>query len=131
MKTIKQNVIFKATPHDVYEALMSSVKHSKFTGSKAIVSRKAGGKFSIFGGGLRGTNLQLVKDKKIVQKWQCKMDNWPDDHWSKVIFLLKKTKTGAQLKFTQINVPDKCHKSIKEGWIKYYWKPMKKMLEKE
>ena len=131
IKTIKQTVVFRATPHEVYDALMSSAKHSKFTGSKATVSRKAGGKFSIFGGGLRGTNLQVVMDKKIVQKWQCKMDNWPDKHWSKVTFSLKKTKTGAQLKFIHMNVPDECYKSIKEGWTKYYWKPMKKMLGKE
>ena len=130
MKTIKQTVSFKATPHEVYETLMDSKKHSKFTGSKAKISRRVGGKFSIFADGLQGTNLHLVKDKKIIQKWQCKMDNWPKDHWSKAIFSMKKTKTGTQLKFTHSNVPDKCYKSIKEGWTKYYWNPMKKMLEK-
>ena len=35
-KTVKQTVTFKASPHDVYEALMDSKKHAKFTGDKAI-----------------------------------------------------------------------------------------------
>lgn len=42
-KTIKQTIFFKAEPHDVYEALMDSKKHSKFTGDKAVISRKEGG----------------------------------------------------------------------------------------
>lgn len=33
-KTIEQSVTFNASPHDVYEALMDSEKHSQFTGAK-------------------------------------------------------------------------------------------------
>lgn len=39
-KTIKQSIVFKAPPHEVYEALMDSDKHSQFTGSSAEVSRE-------------------------------------------------------------------------------------------
>jgi uncharacterized protein YndB with AHSA1/START domain len=31
MKTIRQSVTFEASPYDVYEALMDSKKHSRFT----------------------------------------------------------------------------------------------------
>ena len=31
-KTIRQTITFKAPPHDIYEALMDSRKHAKFTG---------------------------------------------------------------------------------------------------
>ena len=34
-KTIEQTVEFSASPHEVYEALMDSEKHSAFTGAKA------------------------------------------------------------------------------------------------
>lgn len=130
MKTIKQTVNFKASPHDVYEALMDSKKHSRFTGSSARISSKVGGRFSAYGGGIKGKNLQLVKDKKIVQEWYCETDGWPEGHFSKATFLLSKTKTGTKMTFIQTNVPDGAYKSIKQGWTDYYWKPMKEMLEK-
>ncbi|MGA2318205.1 MAG: hypothetical protein ABSG71_17760 [Thermodesulfobacteriota bacterium] len=45
-KTIRQSITFKASPHEVYDALMDSRKHAKFTGAKARISRKVGGKFT-------------------------------------------------------------------------------------
>ena len=77
MKTIKQKIIFKATPEDVYEALMDSKKHSKFTGSKAVISRRVGGKFTCYDGSLSGETIELVANKRIVQRWRS--DDWPED----------------------------------------------------
>lgn len=70
-RKISQSVTLKASPHDVYEALMDSKKHAKFTGGKASISREVGGKFSAFNGYAEGINLQLVPDKKIVQSWRA------------------------------------------------------------
>ncbi len=128
-KTIRQSVVFAASPHEVYEALMDAKKHATFTGSKARVSRKVGGAFAIFDDGLSGTNLELVADKKIVQAWRCEMKGWPADHFSKATFALSKTKTGTKLAFTHSGVPTACVKDITQGWRDYYWKPMKEMLD--
>jgi len=128
MKSIRQTATFRASVKAVYEALMDSRKHSRFSGRKAKVSKKVGGKFSVYGGSLVGTNLQLVKNKKIVQAWRCKMKDWPKNHYSKATFSLKKVKDGTRLSFFQSGVPNKCHKMISKGWKDYYWTPMKKML---
>lgn len=37
--------MFKATPHEVYEALMDSRTHGRLTGGPARISRKVGGRF--------------------------------------------------------------------------------------
>lgn len=42
-KTIRQSVPFKGTPEQVLEALLDSRMHSRFTGAKAVISRKVGG----------------------------------------------------------------------------------------
>ncbi|MBI4019753.1 MAG: SRPBCC domain-containing protein [Candidatus Aenigmarchaeota archaeon] len=128
-KTIRQSVAFRASPHQVYEALMDSKKHSKFTGSRAVVSRRAGGKFTAYGGGLRGSNIELVPDRRIVQSWMCIMDNWPKGHYSKVTISLKETKTGTKLTLVHSGVPERHCNSIRKGWKDHYWTPMKKMLE--
>jgi hypothetical protein len=49
--------------------LMNSRKHSKFTGAKAIISHKVGGKFSAYGKYIQGINLELVPARRIVQAW--------------------------------------------------------------
>ena len=127
-KTIRQSVTFRASPHTVYEMLMDSRKHAKFTGGKAGISRKIGGKFNACDGYIDGVNLELVPDKKIVQSWRG--SDWPKGHHSKVTFSLKKLKNGTRLTFRQSGLPEKYYKDINQGWRDFYWKPMKEMLEK-
>lgn len=126
-KTIKQSVFIKTSPHDVYEVIMDEVKHAKLTKSTAIVSRKIGGEFSIYGGELTGKNLELEEDKEIVQFWRA--HDWPKGHFSTVAFTLEKVKGGTRIVFVQDGVPDQHVKDITAGWKLYYWDPMKKMLE--
>lgn len=129
-RTIRQKVEFRAEPHDVYEALMDSKKHSAFTGGKCVISRKVGGKVTISDGYIKGENLALVKDRKIVQTWKAAEDCWPEGHFSKVTFALKPTKTGTRLEFVQTGIPAECGDRFDTGWKEYYWAPMKDMLER-
>ncbi|MBI2831243.1 MAG: SRPBCC domain-containing protein [Chloroflexi bacterium] len=128
-KTIRQSATFKTTPHQVYEALMDSKKHSEFTGSQAKISRKAGGKFTVYEGDIEGINIELVPDKKIVQTWRY--IDWPADHYSRVTFSLEEVETGTRLTFVQTDVPEEHYNDISEGWREYYWRPMKAMLRKK
>ncbi len=127
-KTIRQSVTFKTSAHAVYEALMDSRKHARFTGAKAKISRKVNGKFAAYDGYIEGIHLDLVPDKKIVQSWRG--SDWPDGHFSKATFSLKKIKNGVRLTFTQSGVPVEHYRDINQGWRDYYWKPMKEMLER-
>lgn len=127
MKTIRQTRTFKATPHEVYELLMDSRKHSRLTGSKAVISRKVGGKFSVYEGEIEGTNLELVPDERLVQSWRY--HDWPVGHYSTATFSLKEFQGGTRLTFAQTGVPDEHYDDIKRGWREYYWAPMKRMLE--
>lgn len=126
-KDIHQTVTFKANPHDVYEILMDSKKHSELSGDDAKISRKVGGKFNV-GDYIDGVNLELVPDEKIVQTWRY--NDWPKGHYSKATFSLNEVKSGTRLTFTQTGVPEEIYEDIKQGWIDYYWTPMKEMLEK-
>jgi len=127
-KTLRQSATFGATPHEVYEMLMDSRKHSKFTGGKASISRRIGGKFTVYGDYIQGINLELVPNKKIVQSWRG--SDWPRGHYSRITFSLKKVKNGTRLNFRQSGLPEKFYKDISQGWRDFYWKPMKEMLEK-
>lgn len=125
-KDIRQSVTFKATPHEIYEMLMDSKKHSDFSGQGARISRKVGGKFTAFDGWAEGKNLRLVQDKLIVQLWRA--DDWPKGHYSTVTFKISKSGNGAKLEFTQVGVPAQFHRDISGGWKEFYWESMKRMI---
>jgi activator of HSP90 ATPase len=122
-KNLKQTATFKATPHEVFEALMDEKKHAEFLGADAKISRKVGGKFRMYGGDVDGKNVELVPDKKIVQTWRY--SDWPEGHYSTITYSLEPTANGTRLTFTQTDIPDDKYEDIKQGWIDYYWTPMK------
>jgi activator of HSP90 ATPase len=124
-RTVRQSVTFKASPREVYEVLMDSRKHSKFTGDKAIISRKVGGKFMV-GEYIQGVNPEMVPNEKIVQSWRG--SDWPEGHFSRAIFSLRAEGSGTRLTFTQTGVPEDNYEEIRQGWHDYYWKPMKELL---
>ena len=128
-KTIEQSVTFNASPHDVYEALMDSDKHSQFTGAKASISREVGGAFSAYDGALSGSILELVPDAKIVQSWRGSAEGWEPGHYSTATFSLEAIDGGTQLTFVQTGVPEQSFEQISQGWHTYYWPKMKQMLE--
>jgi activator of HSP90 ATPase len=127
-KDLRQTATFKASPHEVYETLMDSKKHAEFTGAKATISRKVGGKINIYDGEVEGKNLELVPDQKIVQSWRY--SDWPEGHFSTATFTLEPVPGGTRLTFTQKGIPEDKYEDIKQGWKDYYWKPMQELLEK-
>jgi Activator of HSP90 ATPase len=127
-KPIKQTITFKVSPHDVYEALMDSKKHAAFTGGKASISRKVGGKYSAYDNYITGKNLELVPDKKIIQSWRAV--DWAEGVFSTITFTLTPIPEGTRLDFTHEDVPEGTEEEFIQGWIDNYWEPMKVYLEK-
>ena len=118
-KTLRQSVLLKATPHEVYEALMDSKKHAEFTHSPVVIHREVGGEFSTFDGWASGTTLELIPDKKIVQKWRAA--EWPEGHYSMVTFELQAQGQETRLDFTQSDIPEDLYAELETGWVEYYW----------
>ena len=126
-KDINQTVVFKTTPHEVYEALMDSKKHAAFTGGKASLSRAVGGRISAYDNYITGKNIELVSDKKIVQDWRAV--DWPEGYYSRVTFEFTAVPDGTRLDFTHVDVPEGTEDEFTQGWIDNYWEPMKRYLE--
>jgi activator of HSP90 ATPase len=127
-RNLRHVVGIKARPAVVYDALMDSKKHAAFTGAPAKISRAVGGRFTAHGRHLAGINVELARNKRIVQAWRA--TNWPAGHFSIVTFDLKPTRAGTLLTFTHIGIPARRVRSIDYGWKNYYWKPLKAALEK-
>ena len=127
-KIIQQTVTFKASPHEVYEALMDSKKHAAFTGSKASLSQVVGGTFMVYDNYATGKNVELVPDQKIVQDWRAA--DWPEGYFSRVTFEFTAVPAGTRLDFTHTDVPEGTEAEFTKGWTDNYWEPLKAYLEK-
>ena len=125
-RTLRQTVTFDASPQDVYNMLMDSKKHQSLSGERAKISTKVGGTFTAWGSHLSGINLVLKPGEKIVQAWRA--TGWPPDHYSIVIFDIKKRRAGTELEFTQIGIPPDRYSGHYRGWIETYWTPMKEIF---
>ena len=88
---------------------------------------------------MTGENVELVKGKKIVQKWRA--NDWPEGHFSDLTITFEPEDEGrrpgrasgpegTRLTLVQKNVPDEKADDIDEGWHEYYWKPMNEYFAK-
>ncbi|MHB1004762.1 MAG: SRPBCC domain-containing protein [Chloroflexota bacterium] len=128
-KTIRQQFTFKASPKEVYEALMDPRQHAAFTGGSAEIGQAEGDKFSIFDGYITGTNIKIEPYSRIVQAWRAQEDGWPADHFSRLTLALEGISGGTRLTLRQSGTPEEHYEAIKQGWVDYYWMPLKRMLE--
>ena len=128
-KTIEQTVTFRASPHNVYEALMDTEKHSQFTGAKANISREIGSAFTAYDVALTGTILELVPDTKIVLSWRVPDESWPPEHHTKASFSLEEMNGGTRLTFVQTGVPEQSFDDISQGWQTFYWSKLEEFFE--
>ena len=126
-KIIEQTVLIPALPKQVYDALMNSKTHSEITGGTARISPKVGAKFTSFDGYAAGANLVLVPGKKIVQSWRA--IDWPKGVESTLTISLAAVKGGTKLLFVQTGVPADQYESIRQGWIDYYWEPLRRYFK--
>jgi len=117
-------VFFPSPPGEVFEVLMDEMKHAAFSGAPAKIERRAGGKFSVFGGMISGVTTELKSPEFIVQDWRC--PEWLGEQVSRVSFTLQPVNDGrgCALSFRHSGVPEDKIAQIDEGWRKYYWSPM-------
>jgi activator of HSP90 ATPase len=121
-----QVVFFGSKPREVFECLMDSGKHTELTGLEAEISREIGGRISAFDGRASGENVELVRDRRIVQRWRWV--GWPEGRSSLATIELEETKGGTKLTLVQTGVPDEEFETVFNRWYEYYWNPLKEMF---
>jgi uncharacterized protein YndB with AHSA1/START domain len=128
VKTIRQTATIRATPARVYSALMTTKGHEAFTGASARISGKVGGRFTAWDGYIEGRNLELVPGKKIVQAWRPAEEEWPEDYYSTVTFVLTPTRGGTRIRFLQRGVLSQYAAELAQGWKDHYWRRLNAYL---
>ncbi len=125
MPTIQKTYEMNATPEEVFNALVNPDLIQDWSGDEVKMNAEVGGKFSLWGGQMYGTNLEIVKNKKLVQEW-C-YDQWEEP--SKVTFTIKIKDKKTIVELLHEDVPERSVNSISDGWDAYYLGAMQEMFE--
>ena len=129
-KTIKQKEFIRVTPVEIYDALLNQEKHTAFTGAKATCDRRVGGKFTAWDGYISGKNIRLENGRRIVKEW--KTTEWPEGYPPSLLeFTLTPKGGGTEVIMTQKQVPASQVENYRQGWIDYYWTPLKKFFHQK
>jgi activator of HSP90 ATPase len=115
---------FPATPHEVFEAWMSSEGHGKMTETSCSIDPREGGEYECGSGYMRGRTLTLEPDRRIVQTWRT-VEFAADDPDSEIEVLLEPVPVGTRLTLRHRNVPDGELQYEHGGWQDNYFEPMK------
>ena len=127
--TIKQKIIIPASPKEVYDAYVDPKKHSEFTGSEATGKPVVGGKFTTWDGYAYGKFLELEDGKRVVQEWTD--TDFPEGaEPSKLELCFNAVPKGTELVMVQSNVPKELGDETADGWMEWYWNPLKEYFDK-
>jgi len=125
MDSFKISTTLPAKPRDVYKAWLSSIEHTAFSGEKAVIDAKVGGRFKAFGDYIEGKNLELKPGKLIIQSWRTtEFADSSDD--SRLELNFEEVAGGTKLTLSHSNIPVGQGVRYKDGWREFYFSPMKK-----
>jgi activator of HSP90 ATPase len=125
--TIHQEIIFKASPKQVYDALIDPNQFKTVTGGAPTeINAESGGAFSLFGGMITGMNIELIANERIVQAWRAA--NWNEGKYSIAKFEIKEQGENTLVIFDHVGFPEGQAEHLAGGWKDNYWVPLEKYL---
>lgn len=120
--TIVKSVTLPAPAAELYRMYLDSDAHSAFTGAAAKISEEPGSPFEAFGGLIRGTTLQAVRPRLIVQSWRS-VNFSDDDPDSTLIITFTPEDDDGRIDLVHIDVPDADLQGVTGGWESRYFSP--------
>lgn len=129
-KTIHQSEFFPGVKAlRIYDAFLNGKQHTAMTGAKATAGSKVGDAFTAWDGYILGKNLELDPGKRILQEWQT--TEWPEGAPASLLeWTFIEKDDGTEVKMAHSKVPASQAESYRQGWIDYYWTPMKEYFGK-
>jgi activator of HSP90 ATPase len=132
-EAIHQVRVFAAKRTRIYAALTDELQFDKIvhlsgvaTTSPTKLSARVGGTFTLFGGHIVGTQLDLVPDELIVQAWR--VVDWPLGSYSIARYDLGDQGASTRLVFDHTGFPKGLAGHLASGWQEHYWDPLSKLL---
>jgi uncharacterized protein YndB with AHSA1/START domain len=129
MRSFRIAAVIPAPRKRVYEAWLSSKDHAAFTGVKARIQAKVGGRFTAHDGYISGKTLELKPARSIVQSWRS-TDFPADAPDSRLELRFEEAANGTRLTLLHSGLPANQAEGYKSGWREYYFVPMREYFNR-
>lgn len=126
MKTIDTSYEIHSSIDKVWRALTRAETIEQWGAGPVQFEAKEGGRFSLWGGSVHGTNVKIVPAKLLVQKW-CSHET--QDHFYEVSFTLNYINGITTVQLTHKDIADDKYDDFDQGWQDFYFEPIKELLE--
>jgi activator of HSP90 ATPase len=124
--TIHFDVDYKTPPDRIYEALLDAKQFAAFSKLPAKIEPRAGGAFELFSGQIEGRNIELLRNRRIVQAWRP--SSWPLGVYSIAKFELMGRGAVSRIVFDHVGFSEEKKEQLMSGWTEHYWEPLHKYL---
>lgn len=124
---IKLSVMLPAPADQLFDMYLDPKVHAAITGAKVKIGKRAGTRFSAFGGALSGSTLAVEPGTLIVQSWRSSNFKRTDPD-STLVLLFRPKGVHGRIDLIHLDVPDHDYDGVTKGWRKYYWTPWRRYL---
>jgi uncharacterized protein YndB with AHSA1/START domain len=123
--SFKLTATIAANPKKVFAALTDPKQIAQWSSQKGKVASKAGGRFEMFDGWVKGTVVEFKPGKSLAYSWLP--GDWPEGaEESLVRYTFSPVKSGTKVVLEHSNFPNESQKkSHKSGWKDFVFDPIK------
>ncbi|MCE2734834.1 MAG: SRPBCC domain-containing protein [Flammeovirgaceae bacterium] len=112
----------------LFELYTNAAKHEDATGSSALITDKLGEPFNLYNGFCFGENIEIKKNKLIVQAWRT--EDWPDELDDSILVIrLIEEGNDTHLYLTHADLPVDMAEPLRKGWNDFYWSKWRTYLK--
>jgi len=122
--SFKLSAVIPAPRKRVFDAWLDSKQHGAFTGGKASIQARVGGRFTAWDGYISGKTLELKPSRLIVQSWRT-TEFPPDSPDSRLELRFEEAATGTRVTLIHSELPPEQADRYKSGWREFYFAPMR------
>ncbi len=128
MNKILKKYQINAEVEKVWDALTKPEVIERWgAGPNVIMDAKAGGEFKLWNGDIWGENVEVRKNKRLVQKWYG--GNWKEASDLVINLKYNKNEKITEVELIHSNLPEGEVENFSKGWDEYYFGAIKELLE--
>ena len=127
---ISQSVVLPAPAEHLFDMYLDPEKHAAITGAPVVIGVATGSPFRAFNGALKGTILQIIPQRLVVQSWRSVKFNEDDPDSTLILAFAPEAANRRKgiIDLIHLDVPAHDYQGVVEGWETHYWRPWRRYL---